>query len=212
MQNRLKQRLAIVWSACVAVACGQATADDAVWSRVGESNGVTVSTRAVVGSAYPEVRASGSVCASLATLLDYVEDAAGFDRWIPDTVEARVLERPSEREQIYYIRTGMPWPVKSRDMIYRLSAPNAAVGARRMSVSIEGLPSYLPPSPDAVRMISVRGQWNFVEEAGRTHIVLDMHFEPGGNIPVWMATRRIVTTPGKMIANLKAHFDAECAR
>jgi len=189
-----------------------AAAGDAAWSVIGESNGVTVSTRAVAGSTYPEVRASGSVCASLPMLLQYIEDAAGFDRWIPDTLEARTLDRPSEREQIYYIRTGMPWPVKSRDMIYRLSAPGAAADARAVSVSIEGLPGFLPPNPDAVRMTSMRGRWNFVEEEGGTRIELVMHFEPGGNIPAWLATRRIVATPGKMLTNLKAHFDAKCAR
>ena len=210
MQTSLSMsRAALVWVACVVVA--SAAADDAAWKTIGESNGVTVSTRAVDGSAYPEVRASGSVCASLPTLLDFVEDAAGFDRWIPDTLEARVLDRPSEREQIYYIRTDMPWPVKSRDMIYRLSAPNATVGARAMTVAIEGLPDYLPPNPAAVRMTNVRGRWNFVEEAGRTHIDLDMHFEPGGDIPAWLATRRIIATPSKMLANLKAHFAASCA-
>ena len=208
------------WSAgavaCVAAFGGAPAPSEAAaaaaeaWKVVGESNGVTVSTRRVDGSSYPEVRASGSVCASLATLVDYIEDAAGFDRWIPDTIEARLLEQPSALEQIFYIRTGMPWPVKARDMIYRLTAPNATVGAHAMSVSIEGLPDYLPPDPDAVRMTSVRGRWNFVEAAGRTRIDLDMHFEPGGNIPGWLANRRIIATPSKMIANLKDHFGDAC--
>jgi hypothetical protein len=195
-----------------ALADAAAAGGDAPWRVVGQSNGVTVSTRSVDGSTYPEVRASGTVCAPLATLVDYIEDAAGFDRWIPDTVEARVLDKPSAREQIFYIRTGMPWPVKSRDMIYRLTAPKAVVGGHAMSVSIEGLPNYLPPDPDAVRMTSVRGRWNFVEDAGRTRIDLDMHFEPGGSIPVWLANRRIVATPSKMLANLKDHFADGCAR
>jgi len=210
--SRSMNRCAVVWVAYVVAACASnAAANDAAWNTIGESNGVTVSTRPVAGSTYPEVRASASVCASLPALLDYIEDAAGFDRWIPDTLEARVLERPSEREQIYYIRTAMPWPVKARDMIYRLSAPNASAGARAVAVSIEGLPSYLPPNSDAVRMTAVRGRWYFVEEGRRTHIDLDLHFEPGGNIPVWLATRRIVATPSKMLVNLKAHFDASCA-
>jgi hypothetical protein len=208
----LVSRCAFVWVACLTLGCGTASAaaDAAAWNEVGKSDGVTVSTRAVDGSTYPEVLASGSVCASLQTLFVYIQDAAGFDRWIPDTLEARMLDRPSALEQIYYIRTGMPWPVKSRDMIYRLAAPDTVAGAHSMSVSIEGLPGYLPPDPDAVRMTSARGRWTFVEEAGRTHIDLVMHFEPGGNIPAWLATRRIVATPSKMLANLKAHFDVAC--
>jgi hypothetical protein len=214
---RLSRRWSRYAIACVVAFGGGAapsTADaassDAPWKVVGESSGVAVSTRNVDGSAYPEVRASGSVCASLPTLMDYIEDATGFDRWIPDTIEARLLDRPSASEQIFYIRTGMPWPVKSRDMIYRLTAPHAVTGAHAITVSIEGLPAYLPPDPDAVRMTSVRGRWNFVEESGRTRIDLDMHFEPGGNIPNWLAARRIVATPSKMLANLKEHFGNAC--
>ena len=203
---------ATLWTVCIGGACAvAAAADDVTWKNVGESDGVTVSTRTVDGSSYPEVRASASVCATLPTLLFYIEDAAGFDRWIPDTLEARLLERPSPREQIYYIRTGMPWPVKPRDMIYRLTEPGARDGAAAVTVTIEGLPEYLPPQPEAVRMTSVRGRWNFVEQAGHTRIDLLMHFEPGGSIPAWLANRRVIATPSKMLANLKSHFDTACA-
>ena len=64
---------------------------------------------------------AASVCATLPQLVAFVEDVAAFEQWIPDTAEARLIERPTPRTQIYYIRTSMPWPVKDRDMIYRLS-------------------------------------------------------------------------------------------
>lgn len=185
---------------------------DAEWKIVGRSDDVTVSTRPFAGSSYPEVRASGIVCAALPPLVAYIEDAAGFDRWIPDTIEARLLAQPSKREQIFYIRTAMPWPVKSRDMIYRLTEPTGQVGGDRMSVSIEGLPDYLPENPDAVRMQDVSGRWNFHERDGVTLIDLDMHFEPGGNIPGWIANRRIVETPTKMLENLQRHFHSSCSQ
>ena len=86
------------------------------------------------------------------------------------------------------------------------------IGAHSMTVSIEGLPDYLPPNPAAVRMTSVRGRWSFVEDAGLTRIDLDMHFEPGGSIPERLANRRVVGTPSKMLANLKDQFGDDCSR
>ncbi len=200
---------------CVVPLCGWsdgASRGAEGWTVVGESDGVTVATRRVGGSAYPEVRASATVCAELPSLVDYIEDAAGFDRWIPDTEESRMLARPAMREQIFYIRTSMPWPIKDRDMIYRLTEPAAKTGDGWMTVWIEGLPDYLPTTSGAVRMTSVRGRWNFHEQAGRTHIDLEMHFEPGGRIPAWLASRRIVAMPSKMLANLQREFASGCQR
>ncbi len=109
-------------------------------------------TRPFEGSTYPEVRASASVCATLPQLVAFVEDVAAFEQWIPDTAEARLIERPTPRTQIYYIRTSMPWPVKDRDMIYRLSETADSSLTDTISVGIEGLPDYLPDDPRAQRM------------------------------------------------------------
>ena len=185
-------------------------ANDAGWTPLEETGGVAVFTRHYEGSAYPEVRARGSVCATLPQLVAFVEDVAGFDRWIPDTAQARLLERPSAKSQLYYIRTSMPWPIKDRDMIYRLFESTDEASPLAIAVAIEGVPDYLPVDPHAVRMTGVNGRWRFVEEGRRTHIDLDMHIEPGGGVPAWLAKQRIVGTPTKMLANLQRQFEASC--
>ena len=214
---RLRTRLSLavaVWfiarSAFGATAEAWPAVDDADWKPFGESDGVAVFTRPFAGSAFAEVRASGTVCATLPELVAFVEDVARFDGWIPDTEEARLLARPSPREQLYYIRTSMPWPVKHRDMIYRLSESLSGPSADDVSVAIEGVPDYLPPYPGVVRMTRVTGRWTFREDAGRTHLKLDMHIEPGGSIPTMLANRRIVGTPTKMLVNLRQQFASSC--
>jgi hypothetical protein len=185
-------------------------ADRAAWKPFAESAGVAVYTRPFAKSDYPEVRASGTVCATLRQLVVFVEDVGRFDTWIPDTDEARLLGRPTPSDQIYYIRTSMPWPVKHRDMIYRLTESPASRMAGEVSVTIEGMPNYLPPYPNAVRMTGVTGRWTFVEADGMTRIDLVMHIEPGGKVPQWLANRRIIGTPTKMIQNLQHQFASLC--
>lgn len=182
----------------------------ATWKPFGESDGVEVYTRPFPGSAYAQVRASGTVCATLPELVAFIEDVARFDSWIPDTDEARLLARPSQSHQIYYIRTSMPWPVKHRDMIYRLTESPGSRTDDEISVTIEGVPDYLPPYPGVVRMRGVTGRWNFRQADGETRIELVMHIEPGGNVPQWLANRRIVGTPTKMIENLRRQFGRLC--
>ena len=210
--RRLACAVSIVWAACaVAVADAPPSgADGGGWTQLEKTNGIAVYTRPFEGSTYPEVRASSSVCATLPQLVAFVEDVAAFEQWIPDTAEARLLERPTPRTQIYYIRTSMPWPVKDRDMIYRLSETADSSLTDTISVGIEGLPDYLPDDPRAQRMKHVSGRWNFVQSAGVTRIDLDMHIEPGGGVPIWLARQRIVGTPTKMLANLKRHFESAC--
>lgn len=180
------------------------------WKALGEADGIAVEMRAFEGSTFPEVRASGTVCATLPELVAFVQDVARFERWIPDTEAARLLARPTPQDQIYYIRTSMPWPIKHRDMIYRLTESTLAPVAGEISVSIDGEPSYLPAYPGVVRMASVTGRWTFREDRGRTHIELVMHIEPGGIVPGWLASQRVIGTPSKMLANLKRQFEASC--
>ena len=79
-----------------------------------------------------------------------------------------------------------------------------------VSVVIEGLPDYLPTDARAVRMKRVSGRWSFVQTGARTRIDLDMHIEPGGGVPAWLARQRIVGTPTKMLTNLREHFETGC--
>jgi len=190
--------------------------DSIGWTELDKVHDIAVYTRPYEGSTYPEVRASGTVCATLPQLVAFVEDVAAFEQWIPDTAEARLLDRPTPRTQIYYIRTSMPWPVKDRDMIYRLSETTAfrhgwpTDSSPAISVAIEGLPEYLPVDTHAMRMKGVSGRWTFDQTGDRTRIDLDMHIEPGGGVPAWLARQRIVGTPTRMLANLKEHFETLC--
>lgn len=180
------------------------------WQLARERNGVRTYERPVPDSAYAAVRAVTSVCATIAVVLDYVHDASHFDDWIPDTVEARALDGPSAVDRIYYLRSGLPWPVKDRDMIYRLRASSDPAHPEQVVVSMEGLPDLLPQQDGVVRMAAVSGQWRFLERRGRTEIVLQLHIDPGGVLPAALARRRIVGTPSRMLENLAVRFEPGC--
>gem|GEM_PF-803956 len=216
---RLRESIGVACAGCVVALLVFAmlpadvfAAATANWQLVNESDGISIATRTVEGSAFAEVRASATVCATIPQLVELVEDVGAFHTWIPDTERAHLLAQPSPQRQIYYIRTSMPWPVKHRDMIYELTAPTTSPTGADASVLMQGLPEYLPLSAGVVRMKAVTGRWDFSEVAGTTRISLQMHIEPGGDVPVWLAKRRIVGTPSKMLLNLKRRFDSACQR
>jgi START domain len=211
----------IAWScACLLSFCNGAAAGPDVpaandWTltshRDGDGiDGVDVYVRPVPGSSYDEARAVGSVCAPIDALTSLVTDVSRFEEWIPDTERASLLATPSPYERIYYIRTGMPWPIKDRDMIYRVVSSANPNTADDITVTLEGLPDYAPPVDGVVRMTSVRGQWHFAHVAAGTRIALEMRIEPGGGVPAWLAKRRIVGMPARMLLNIGRMFASSC--
>jgi len=181
------------------------------WQFSGESEGVLTYLRSFPQSAYAQVRALGSVCASLGELSRYISDPDRLADWVPDTREARLLDSRSRDEQVYYVRTALPWPMKDRDMIYRLQAAPDPDHENEMVVSMDGIPDFAAAEEGVVRMTSASGHWHFRERAGRTDISLEMHIEPGGAVPAALARRRITSTPARMLGNLKRHFAEGCS-
>lgn len=217
--NHRLRRLLWLLIACVAAAPAAATvavpANDAGWhlkthDDSAGTDGVDVYVRPVPDSAYDEARVVTSVCAPIDALAPVLTDVSRFDEWVPDTKEARQLAAPAPFERIYYIRTNMPWPIKDRDMIYRVASSGDPKTANALTVTLQSLPDYLPPYDGVVRMVEVRGRWQLARVGDRTHIELEMRIEPGGGVPAWLARRRIIATPTKMVQNIGRLFAASC--
>jgi hypothetical protein len=191
-----------------AAAQGQAASPE--WKLSTSKDGVELYLRATPGSEYPRMRATGTVCASMELLTDHLQDAARFHEWIPDTVRAAMLAEPSAHERIFYLVTDMPWPLRDRDMVYRLVRSVDPEASGGITIGMDGVPDYIPPIGDLVRIQSVEGSWHFVEQDGRTRIELEMHMEPGGNIKPWLANRRIGAMVAGMLANLRRIYEPAC--
>jgi hypothetical protein len=213
--NRVFWLLVACVAAAPAAAMVDAPASDAGWQLKSHddsagTDGVDVYVRPVAGSAYDEARVVASVCAPIDALAVVLTDVSRFDEWVPDTEAARQLAAPAPFERIYYVRTGMPWPIKDRDMIYRVASSADPKTAKALTVTLEGLPDYLPPYDGVVRMMGVHGRWRLARVGDRTHIELEMNIEPGGGVPAWLARRRIIGTPTRMVQNIGRLFAASC--
>lgn len=174
------------------------------WQFLHESDGVVTQVRPFPGSDYDEVRAVASVCAPLSNLLAFIGDARHFSEWIPDTRVARAVDADA-----FYLRTSSPWPVRDRDMVYRLREQQTTPVDELLMV-MEGAPDLLPPDSGAVRMRAVSGSWRFRARGLSTDIVLVTHIDPGGNVPVMLARRRVLAMPGRMLGNLKSRYATGC--
>lgn len=191
---------------CLALLGGgvPAGAETAPWKAAREVDGVAVESRPAP-TGFDEFRGRVRVCTDLDGLQQFVGDPTRFSEWIPFTDRAHALpgEAGSDVER-YYLRSTTPWPLRPRDLVYRLERePAGTDGVLR--IRLTGLPDAVPPSEDAVRMDGAEGQWTLRPDTGGIDVALQLAVDPG-RVPAMFANRRMGITVGRMLANLRERF------
>jgi len=120
------------------------------------------------------------------------------------TRSARLLEHSGETA-IYYVRSTTPWPLKDRDMVYRIERTPAPEGMR---LSLTGLPEYTPPDASATRIRSASGEWRLTPSPAGIDVSYELYVDPGG-VPRFLANQRLAAAVGQTLANLAARFPCD---
>jgi len=173
------------------------------WQPVREVSGVPVEARPT-DSGFDVHRGRVQVCTDLTSLEDYVVDPSRFADWVAYTRSARLLEHSGETA-IYYVRSTTPWPLKDRDMVYRIERTPAPDGMR---LSLTGLPDYSPPETSATRIRSASGEWRLTTSPTGIDVSYELYVDPGG-VPRFLANQRLAAAVGQTLANLAARFPCD---
>lgn len=191
--------LLVIFAAGTCVASGD-------WKPLRSVNGVPVESRSTE-SGFNAHRGVTSICADLAALEGFVADTSRFRDWIPYTRSARLLDE-SDAGYIYYVRSKTPWPLKDRDMVYRIARQESEGPVIRLVVT--GLPDYQPPEENAERIRVAAGEWRLEPITGGTRVGYELYVDPG-SVPAYFANRRLATVVGQTLANLAAQFPCNSA-
>ena len=116
-----------------------------------------------------------------------------------------------DRTSITYNRTAAPWPVAHRDVVLRgRSEFDADAGVVRIEFESVTHPD-MPPVEGVVRMPFLRGHWYLWPEDGgqKTRVEYQVHANPGGQLPEWLANRVSKEIPVKTIQGLRAQVCGE---
>lgn len=166
------------------------------WELVRDDDGIVVHRRTVAGSKLHEFRGVGIVEAPIAEILGVLDDAEHRTEWMKEAVSNIRIARVGEFDEIFYSRTGAPWPVADRDVVNLgrtfFDVPRGEV---RVEFTSTTNPAW-PPQKGVVRMPSLRGHWTMWPEHGGawTKIEYQLHADPGGLLPQWivnLVSRRI---------------------
>lgn len=177
-------------------------ADD--WALAKEQNGVKISTRHIDESSIKAFRGQTQINAPIKDILDYMEVVASIPDWMADVKAISQIEHTGN-VKIQHVLTDMPWPVRDRDGIYKLTLERES--PLRAKIEIDAIPDYLPITDNVVRIELAHGYWLFEEKEGKTLVIYEMHVDPSGRLPSWIVNSAIVRAPYSTLLNLKQELE-----
>jgi hypothetical protein len=181
-----------------------AMAGETGWILKKNRNGIQVFTRDVSGSNFKEFKTMIEVEATMAGVLKLMEDISSYPQWFPKLKESRLLKKVNSTEMILYHWMKLPFPADDRDSIFKVTASRDP-RTKAVTLRLSTLDNYLPERKGVVRVKQISGMWNFIPDTAKGTIMVtyQMHSEPGGKLPAWMANTAVVKRPFTVLKNMR---------
>ena len=172
------------------------------WSLTKEKDGIRVYTQEIEGSDFKAFRAVTEIRGSLLAVYETLMDIENYVHWVPYTKTSKVLEHQDKRYQCYILNDA-PWPVSDRDGFYDYLFeyfPNR----RKATITIKAIPDFGEEHEGVVRITQTDGFWDLSElEEGMVKVIYQVHSDPGGSIPAWLAASSVTSVPIKTLKGLQ---------
>ena len=192
-------RMAVLCGLTVLLATATAQAED--WQVAKEKDGIKVSLSEVTGSKYKAYRGVTVMKTTMAKLRALQEDVPGACAWIHECKSQKLLKHEGDKSWTY-AQFNTPWPVTPRDSVLEVTTEEGADGS--LTRKLKGVPKYLPEEKGFVRVAQVDGFWTFTPKgADQIEVVYQVHTEPGGDVPSWLANKFVVDAPFNTLQALK---------
>jgi len=181
------------------------------WKLVSTGENVVIYRRPRPGPGHYESKAIGEIAASTAVVHAVIDDAESYSRFMPYTVECRVLKREGD-SVLAYQRLAPPL-VSDRDYTLRVRTTSKKVEGGTSYLSRWETENALGPAerPGIVRVKLCEGSW-LLEPSGpnATRATYSVYTDSGGVIPAFiknagsqMAIRKIFTAIRKQVREPK---------
>ncbi|MGP3789605.1 START domain-containing protein [Pseudomonas sp. B392_1p] len=189
-------------SLCIGLAllvAGAVQAED--WQLAKDEEGIQVYLAPVEGSKYKAYRGVVTIKAEMAEVKALQDDVAGSCSWIRECKKQELIKQEGGKSWTHsYFNT--PWPVTPRDSIIEVSTETTPDGG--LVRHLLGVPSYLPEEKGYVRVAKVDGLWKLEPKGDdAVQVTYQLHTEPGGSVPSWLANSFVVDAPFNTLKGLR---------
>ena len=190
-QHILILLLAVSWS--VAPFAAEPGAD---WKLRRDRNSIQVYTSVVDGSRYDAVLSRTIVQdVRLSALVALLQDSEACPRWADKCAESYVYEETSDTELLVYTHNNLPFPIKDRDVLSRVTWQQDAESFE-VTMNSEATADILPREKGKLRLLDANVSWRFSPlPNGSVEVINQAHINPGSRLPGWITNRLLVDTP-----------------
>ncbi len=183
------QSLLVLFISSALVFCYQS---DSTWNKEKEENGVIVYTRTKAGKSYLEYRTDFHVNASLARVKEIITDVALYKKWMPSTLESRIVRRVSDSVFYAYTVTDTPWPASNRDLAFKGTVKKTS--ANSYEITYKEAPSTVPENSKYVRIKAYHAVWKLEQiTPSQVRVSFVLSFDPGSTYPNWMIKSGVIS-------------------
>ncbi|KAF1027766.1 MAG: hypothetical protein GAK37_02365 [Pseudomonas sp.] len=196
------KRIAVLCGFTVLFA-GAAHAED--WQVAKDEDGIKVSLSEIAGSKYKAYRGVTTIKAPVAKIQALQENAVEACSWIHECKSQKLLKQDGDVAYTY-TQFKAPFPVTDRDSILKITTTKTADGT--VTRQLLEVPAYQPEVKGYVRVAQVDGYWKLVPKGDNlTEVTYQVHTEPGGSVPSWLANKFVVDAPFNTLKALREHAE-----
>ncbi len=175
------------------------------WELVRSDSGIVVHRCKVAGSSLHAFRGVGLIQAPIASVLAVLDDSDHRKEWMTDSIVNARVQRIDPLNEIFYSRTGAPWPIAHRDIVCQAATTFDPVAHQvRVEIFSTTHPAY-PVKKGVVRMPFLRGHWYLWPEHGGewTRAEYQIHVDLGGRLPDWIMNRVTRQVPHDTLVGMR---------
>jgi hypothetical protein len=159
-------------------------------------------TREISGSNLNEFKGELIVETTLTALTALLLDSEAAPQWMHECETFEVIEQVDQKNALVYFVNGAPWPVSDRDAVISSSLTQNPE-TLTVRIDVNAVVGKIQQDDDYVRIPRMNGFWSFSPLAeGKVKVVYQVHAEPGGSLPAWLANSVVVDTPYYTMSNM----------
>jgi hypothetical protein len=173
------------------------------WDLKKDQNGILIYSRSLKDSKFNEIRAVFDLSGTFDQLSSILNDVGNYKDWVYSTASSTLIERKSTTEMIYYSRVSAPWPVSNRDF-YSDTRIWIDSATHLMHLSSRSVDNFPHSKDHFVRIPFLKAEWIITATSTTTlHVDYTLSWDPGGNIPAFVANAFSTAGPLQSFSQLK---------
>tara|TARA_R110002012_G_scaffold271823_1_gene457119 strand:- start:1011 stop:1658 length:648 start_codon:yes stop_codon:yes gene_type:complete len=155
-------------------------------------------------SRHIKVRGIVHVHNSPEAFIELLEQTHLAPKWIAHNQAVHLLKE-NDNVRLVHSKFDAPWPIRDRDMV---TQSITYVEQGNVYIDIVDASEKYPESENFVRIKGVSGRWSLSAHANRfTYIEYQGQANPGGNIPIWLANRTLISSISETFENIVQQLD-----